>query len=413
MNKNGWFDAPSALEDTDFHLLEAQFRHPGVDGSDDFETPRHQRRGSRAPRRLLVSALLAALVTGGWFAERALSRSTDNSESASQVDVAGANASTAKSGSSTTLLEPEVGPVLTFTDSRVTLSGAFRDETAHGSYASAVQSHFGAGVFADESSTSPLAPDLGDIASDPMVRCLGEEVFNGVGATGIGLRMDRASNKLMLEGLVSTAQAKDRLIGSAASVAGGLDRIVDRVSVADPAAVAPSGDPASTGDAPTGASANGPSGSEPPATASGSTGQTTGPTVAPSDTIQQSPTQSAIALQNGLDKILAGKVIEFKSGESVLTEAWVTTIDEVAVAMKDSTAHVQIAGHADDTGQDSANQLLSEQRSTVIRDALVARGIASDRLTTIGYGSSRPIADNSTEEGKQRNRRIEFVVTLG
>ena len=67
-----------------------------------------------------------------------------------------------------------------------------------------------------------------------------------------------------------------------------------------------------------------------------------------------------------------------------------------------------IEGHTDSTGTDALNQPLSERRAQAIVDQLVKDGVAASALTAKGYGSSRPIADNATPEGRAKNRRVEF-----
>ena len=70
----------------------------------------------------------------------------------------------------------------------------------------------------------------------------------------------------------------------------------------------------------------------------------------------------------------------------------------------------EIAGHTDSLGDGGYNQSLSEERARVVRDYLVVRGVAAGRLTAAGYGESDPIADNDTEEGRERNRRVELRI---
>ena len=67
------------------------------------------------------------------------------------------------------------------------------------------------------------------------------------------------------------------------------------------------------------------------------------------------------------------------------------------------------AGHTDDIGPADGNQRLSQRRADAVRNWLVDNGIDADRLTAVGYGEDQPIADNSTEEGRTANRRIEFI----
>jgi len=71
---------------------------------------------------------------------------------------------------------------------------------------------------------------------------------------------------------------------------------------------------------------------------------------------------------------------------------------------------LRIEGHADATGSREKNQELSNQRAEAVKRYLIQSGIEPNRLQTMGYGDSRPIADNSTDEGRKLNRRIEFVI---
>ena len=71
---------------------------------------------------------------------------------------------------------------------------------------------------------------------------------------------------------------------------------------------------------------------------------------------------------------------------------------------------IEIAGHTDNVGTDTHNLRLSQERANTIRDYLVRKGIKLTRLTAKGYGATEPVADNSTEEGRQLNRRTEVRV---
>ncbi|PLX87486.1 MAG: hypothetical protein C0618_06605 [Desulfuromonas sp.] len=72
---------------------------------------------------------------------------------------------------------------------------------------------------------------------------------------------------------------------------------------------------------------------------------------------------------------------------------------------------ILIAGHTDSTGSEDVNQTLSERRATAVKNILLAQGVAADRLTTIGFGESTPIADNGTSYGRQQNRRVEIKMS--
>jgi len=71
---------------------------------------------------------------------------------------------------------------------------------------------------------------------------------------------------------------------------------------------------------------------------------------------------------------------------------------------------IEISGHTDDVGDDALNLELSQKRAESVRNYLIKNGIASNRVTAKGYGETQPIADNSTPEGKAKNRRTEVKI---
>jgi len=87
-------------------------------------------------------------------------------------------------------------------------------------------------------------------------------------------------------------------------------------------------------------------------------------------------------------------------------------LDEVALALtrQDAESKMTVEGHTDSQGEPSYNQELSQKRAQSVRDYLVSRGIAADRVTAQGFGLTRPIADNGSAEGRANNRRVEIVV---
>jgi outer membrane protein OmpA-like peptidoglycan-associated protein len=72
---------------------------------------------------------------------------------------------------------------------------------------------------------------------------------------------------------------------------------------------------------------------------------------------------------------------------------------------------VDIQGHTDNVGKHDSNMKLSKRRADAVKTWLVNKGIVSNRITTTGFGPDKPIAPNTTDEGKQKNRRIEFMRT--
>src|SRR5690625_1405323 len=86
------------------------------------------------------------------------------------------------------------------------------------------------------------------------------------------------------------------------------------------------------------------------------------------------------------------------------------TLDGVATTLRDnSDLRVRIEGHTDSVGSAQYNEGLSQRRADSVRDFLSSRGIADHRMTTRGYGESRPVATNETDEGRAQNRRVEIV----
>jgi hypothetical protein len=84
-------------------------------------------------------------------------------------------------------------------------------------------------------------------------------------------------------------------------------------------------------------------------------------------------------------------------------------LDRVAAYLQTNLEwHVEIQGHTDSTGPRTWNDTLSQMRADAVRDYLITRGVAADRLTAKGYGPTEPIASNDTREGRQQNRRVDF-----
>ena len=83
----------------------------------------------------------------------------------------------------------------------------------------------------------------------------------------------------------------------------------------------------------------------------------------------------------------------------------------LAVALQDNPAtEVRLEGHTDNVGPADKNQTLSEQRVQEVKRYLVSRGVAAERISTIGYGGSRPRYANTREETRRLNRRVEMVI---
>jgi outer membrane protein OmpA-like peptidoglycan-associated protein len=85
--------------------------------------------------------------------------------------------------------------------------------------------------------------------------------------------------------------------------------------------------------------------------------------------------------------------------------------DLATFLLENQTVKIHIVGHTDAVGTDEANQILSEGRANSVRQNLIHRGVAPERMTAEGKGEKEPVADNDTDEGRQLNRRVEFTIT--
>lgn len=113
----------------------------------------------------------------------------------------------------------------------------------------------------------------------------------------------------------------------------------------------------------------------------------------------------------GMVITLSGSVL-FTSGKAELLPGAQLKLNDVATALseQDPEATMVVEGHTDSQGGASFNQELSQRRAQSVRDYLVSRGVAADRITAQGFGPDRTVGDNATPEGRANNRRVEIVV---
>ena len=105
--------------------------------------------------------------------------------------------------------------------------------------------------------------------------------------------------------------------------------------------------------------------------------------------------------------------INFEMASAKLMPDSRTALDEIARTLKNqSNLKVEIVGHTDDAGNDGYNLLLSQQRAESVRQYLIGKGVAPERMVSIGMGETQPVAGNDTPEGRVANRRVEFKVSI-
>jgi len=103
------------------------------------------------------------------------------------------------------------------------------------------------------------------------------------------------------------------------------------------------------------------------------------------------------------------KTILFDLGKSTIRQESYAVLQNIADIMKEyPNSSFVIEGHTDSTGRESTNQKLSDSRAASVRDYLTTIGMSGNRLSSVGYGESRPIASNANKAGRQQNRRVEI-----
>lgn len=102
--------------------------------------------------------------------------------------------------------------------------------------------------------------------------------------------------------------------------------------------------------------------------------------------------------------------INFETGKSDIKSESQPIVDQIVEMLKQNPdLKISVEGHTDNVGSDKSNQSLSENRAKSVMNALISGGIDKSRLSSKGWGATKPIEDNSTEEGRFENRRVEIV----
>jgi outer membrane protein OmpA-like peptidoglycan-associated protein len=102
--------------------------------------------------------------------------------------------------------------------------------------------------------------------------------------------------------------------------------------------------------------------------------------------------------------------INFETGKSAIKPESEKIINEIATLLKENpNLKVSIEGHTDNTGTAAGNKTLSESRAKAVLKGVTAKGIDASQMSAKGWGQEKPVADNNSEEGKAKNRRVEIV----
>ena len=125
------------------------------------------------------------------------------------------------------------------------------------------------------------------------------------------------------------------------------------------------------------------------------------------------PGAEVVRTEEGINLILdENSKVTFDYNKSSLTSTAKANLDKLIEVFKEyPDTDLLVIGYTDNVGSQSYNKPLSEQRAQSVKDYLISKGIASSRLTSTGKGIEDPIADNSTAEGRAKNRRVEVTIT--
>ncbi len=135
-------------------------------------------------------------------------------------------------------------------------------------------------------------------------------------------------------------------------------------------------------------------------------------TIITSQEMKQEMTADASSLHDELEK--SGHVavygILFDTGKATLKDGSTDTLTQILTLLQQNAdLKLRIEGHTDNVGSAASNQALSQKRAETVRTWLISQKIAADRLTAKGFGDTKPVADNSTEDGRAKNRRVELA----
>jgi outer membrane protein OmpA-like peptidoglycan-associated protein len=129
--------------------------------------------------------------------------------------------------------------------------------------------------------------------------------------------------------------------------------------------------------------------------------------------LRQSLQNTGVNIERRNDNIVITMpdAISFSTGQAYIQPQFYGTLNSLASTLNQyPETRIQIEGHTDNVGSDSDNLRLSQQRAESVRNYLASNGVVASRMQAIGYGESRPIADNNSDYGRAQNRRVEITL---
>lgn len=266
----------------------------------------------------------------------------------------------------TALPAPRLG--VAAANGKVTLTGRVADEATKADLLKHATEVYGAGNFVDEIKVTGAGAEA--VAATTPAWVTRAHSLMGLAKTypNFNGNMDLTGKSLTLSGLVPDEPTRNKLAYDAKSAVGPEVTLIERLTL-------------------------------------GTVGA--GPAPTPDKPLNEEEAQ----IQKSLNDELTGKIVEFDTAKADITPAGKAVLDALLPILKAAPGtNMEIGGHTDSQGNAAKNLDLSQRRAVAVRAYLAANGIAENTLTAKGYGAAQPVADNKTEAGRQRNRRIAFKV---
>lgn len=102
--------------------------------------------------------------------------------------------------------------------------------------------------------------------------------------------------------------------------------------------------------------------------------------------------------------------LQFETGKAIILDSSKPYLDELSNVLKETNWTLNLIGHTDNVGSDADNLILSKKRAEAVKIYLISKGIADVRINAIGKGEAEPLVSNETVQGREKNRRVEFII---